>query len=177
MTDEHELQLTLKRIGDSSLALSKARSDLAARGRRDAATLAVTRPTKIDSKPTRPDIATFQSWEEYHSERNQYETEFEAWLIAETRRIVRQELTAVQGETQIRVRHPWKVRPEDFLKQTWITSRECRSTKPDIETFPGTWGEYQSQYETEFENWMIAITGRTVREELTAVQRETQTKG
>lgn len=174
MTEEPESQLTRK-DGDSSLTVSKAQSKLVARGRRDAARLVVTVPRKTDSKLVRPHWTTSQ---EKFDELRRYETEHEAWLIAEIRRTVRQELAAVLREKQTTAprrpdRRDWKITPEDFLEQT----RSNKPTRPNMASFQ-SWEEYlveYSRYKKDFEDWLIVgEVNRIVKQELAAVQSETQ---
>jgi hypothetical protein len=171
LTEEPESQL-IRGDGDSSLILSKARSNLVARGRKDAAILAATGSSK-------PVNSRLDHLHKNADELTKYETEYEAWLIAEIRRTARQELAAVPSETQtITPRKPsrrdWKITPEDFLEQT----HGNKPIRPSIASFQ-SWEEYlieHSRYKKEFEDWLIfGEVNRIVRQELAAVQSETQT--
>ncbi len=52
---------------------------------------------------------------------------------------------------------------------------EAKPVRPDLDTFPGTYAEYQKallKYDNEQEAYLIARTERTVKEQLSAQQRE-----
>ncbi len=54
-------------------------------------------------------------------------------------------------------------------------AKEGKPTRPDLDTFPGTYAEYQTalkKYDSDHEAWLIAETERTVEAKLTARQRD-----
>ncbi len=63
----------------------------------------------------------------------------------------------------------------DPAPTTAPAATEAKPVRPDLDTFPGTYAEYQKallKYDTEQEAWLIAKTERTVAERFTAQQRE-----
>lgn len=76
-----------------------------------AATPKIARPSiPKGSRPIKPQFGDIdgETWGEYQQVLAKYETDFEAWLIAETRRAVQQELAAKQKQNAVKSPTPHK---------------------------------------------------------------------